>query len=116
MALHPHVAQHIPKIRELAEAYGVDRLEIFGSANTPHFDPSRSDVDFLVHYAPGYDFGYFLSRFLDLEDDLARILGRPAQLVMTSALKKESFRNNASRTRTIIYVRDASVLPISVKT
>lgn len=63
MALHPHVAQHIPKIRELAEAYGVDRLEIFGSANTPHFDPSRSDVDFLVHYAPGYDFGYFSAAF-----------------------------------------------------
>lgn len=108
MALHPEVAIHLDEIRAAAERYGVAKLEIFGSANTPRFDPARSDVDFLVHYPPGYDFGYFLSRFLDFEEDLARILGRPAQLVMTSALKKESFRNNANKTRTLIYVGDES--------
>jgi predicted nucleotidyltransferase len=50
MALHPDVAIHLDEIRAAAERYGVAKLEIFGSANTPRFDPQRSDVDFLVHY------------------------------------------------------------------
>jgi predicted nucleotidyltransferase len=104
MTLHPDVAIHLDEIRAAAERYGVAKLEIFGSANTPHFDPKRSDVDFLVHYPEGYTFGSFGKRLFDLEDKITTILGRSAQLVMTSALKKESFRNNAGRTRTTIYV------------
>lgn len=103
MPLHPSVAQHIPKIRELAEEYGVARLEIFGSAMTDRFDPVKSDVDFIVHYPEGYEYGYFLKRFQDLEDDISRELNRPAQLVMTSALKNEYFRQTADRTRMTIY-------------
>jgi predicted nucleotidyltransferase len=105
MALHPSVAQHIPKIRELAKTYGVDKLEIFGSSMTEAFDPEKSDVDFIVHYPDGYEFGSFLKRFLDLEEDLSAVLHRPAQLVMTSALKHERFCRNANRTRTLIYDR-----------
>lgn len=103
MALHPSVAQHLPKIRELAEEYGIDKLEIFGSSMTDAFDPERSDVDFIVHYPDGYEFGSFLKRFLDLEEDLSEVIHRPAQLVMTSALKHERFRQNANRTRMLIY-------------
>ncbi len=35
------------------------------------FDEARSDVDFLVEYPPGYEFGLWLYRFQELEDDLA---------------------------------------------
>lgn len=106
MPLHSSVAQHIPRIRELAEEYGVAKLEIFGSAMTDAFDPERSDVDFIVHYPDGYDFGYFLGRFQDFEADISQTLDRPAQLVMTSALNKDSFRQSADKTRFTIY--DAS--------
>ena len=104
MAMHPAVEKHLDDIRAAAERYGVEKLEIFGSAMTPEFDPERSDIDFIVHYPPGYDYGVFLKRYLDLEDELKEILERPVQLVMTSALKKESFRRNAGATRTLIYV------------
>ena len=107
MELHPTVAQHLDEIRAAAERYGVERLEIFGSAMTSKFDPDRSDVDFIVHYPRDYDYGYFLKQYLDFEDELAEILGRSAQLVMTSALKKERFRRNAEMTRTTIYVASA---------
>ena len=103
MALHPSVAIHLNDIRAAAERYGIAKLEIFGSAMTPAFDLERSDVDFIVHYPPGYDYGIFLKRLQDFEDELATILGRPAQLVMTSALRKESFRQNADVTRKMIY-------------
>lgn len=104
MAMHPAVEQHLDEIRELAARYGVEKLEIFGSAMTPEFDEERSDVDFIVHYPPGYDYGVFLKRYLDLEEAISRLLNRPAQLVMTSALRKESFRRNAGTTRKVIYV------------
>lgn len=103
MALHPSVAIHLNDIRAAAERYGVAKLEIFGSANTPRFDPDRSDVDFLVHYPPGYEYGSFGKRLFDLEEEIAGILGRPAQLVMTSALRKQHFRESADETRITIY-------------
>lgn len=108
MAMHPLVAQHLNEIRELAARYGVEKLEIFGSAMTPEFDPERSDVDFIVHYPEGYDFGYFVERLFNLERELAAAVDRPVQLVMTSALEKDSFFRNASKTRTTIYVSDKS--------
>jgi len=40
-------------IRALARAYGVARLELFGSAATDDFDAGRSDVDFLATYPDG---------------------------------------------------------------
>lgn len=104
MAMHPSVAKHLNEIRAVAERYGVEKLEIFGSAMTPEFNPERSDVDFIVHYPPDYDFGYFAERLFDLEEDLSVILQRPAQLVMTKALQRGYFREAANETRIIIYV------------
>lgn len=101
--MHPDVAQHLDEIRAAAERYGVAKLEIFGSAMTDQFDPERSDVDFLVHYPPEYKYGSFGQRLFELEDELTDILGRPAQLVMTSALRKEHFRESADATRSTVY-------------
>ncbi|MCA9833254.1 MAG: nucleotidyltransferase domain-containing protein [Thermomicrobiales bacterium] len=110
MALHHLVAMHLEEIREISEKYGIEKLEIFGSAMTEAFDPARSDVDFIVHYPDGYEFGFFLSRYQDYEDELAAALGRPAQLVMTSALRNASFKTEADKTRMEIY--DASSMPV----
>lgn len=103
MPMHPEVTQYLDEIRAAAERYGVAKLEIFGSAMTERFDPERSDVDFLVHYPPGYNFGSFGKRLFDLEEELAAILHRSAHLVMTSALVKEHFRESADETRVTIY-------------
>ena len=47
---HPLLAGHLAEIRSLCRAYGVARLEVFGSICTGEFDPARSDVDFLIEY------------------------------------------------------------------
>ena len=101
--IHPAVARHLDQVRELARDYGVARLELFGSAVTPAFDEACSDVDFLVEYPPGYDFGLWLSRFQELEEDLATVLGRSVHLVMTSALRNSGFAAEAARTRMAIH-------------
>lgn len=100
------VEQKLPAIRELCQQYGITRLELFGSAATDDFDPARSDVDFLVAYPPDYDYGPWIARHLDLEADLAALLGRKVDLLTTSALRKKYFAREAAKTRTVIY--DAS--------
>ena len=90
----------------LCRQFGVRRLELFGSANTVGFNPGRSDLDFLVEFPAGYEFGPWLSRLVELEEKLENLFGRPVHLVMTPALKNPWFRHEARKTREPIY--DAS--------
>ncbi len=56
------------------------RLEVFGSAaRGEDFDPTRSDADFLVEFAPETRFDH--AGFLDLKEALEALLGRPVDLV-----------------------------------
>lgn len=73
---NPVIAEHLEGIRALCREFGVLRLEAFGSVGTPEFDPERSDVDFLVEYPPGYDFGLWLTRFFALQEALANLFCR----------------------------------------
>lgn len=101
--MDPLIAQHLEAIRALGREYGVSRLEVFGSVCTPEFDPETSDVDFLVSYPAGYDFGPWLSRLQDLEAGLAAVLGREVDLVTDSALANTWFRREAEKTRVVVY-------------
>lgn len=100
------VTDNLLAIAALCREYGIRKLEVFGSAATDRFDPATSDVDFIIAYPPDYDFGPWLARFQDLEAALASLLGRPVNLVMTSALNDRWFAREAAKTRTVIY--DAS--------
>ena len=104
--MHPLLESHLEEIGALCRKYGVRRLEAFGSVMTDAFNPERSDVDFIVHYPDGYDFGPWLGRFQDLERALADALGCDVDLVMTSVLKNRWFAQEAAKTRMVIY--DAS--------
>jgi len=70
---------------------------------TDRYDPGRSDIDFLVSYPAGYDFGPWPGRLQDLEAAMAAELGRPVNLVMTSALRNEGFAREANKTRRVIF-------------
>lgn len=102
------IERHLEAIRALCREFGVARLEVFGSAATGAFDPDRSDVDFIVDYPAGYEFGPWHSRYFELKERLERLLGRPVDLVMAGApaMSKQRFRGEAGKTRTVVY--DAS--------
>jgi len=74
------------KYDELADAcrrHGVARIEIFGSAmRIADFDPARSDVDFLVDFAPRTT----RDPYLKFEAELEAILGRRVDLLDRKAL------------------------------
>lgn len=101
--MHPLIAHHEEAIRALCRAYGVQRLDLFGSAATAAFDEARSDFDFLVAYPEGYDVGPWLSRLQELEEDLAHLLGREVNVVMSTALRNPWFRREAEQTRVALY-------------
>ncbi len=96
-------------IADLCRRYHVARLELFGSACTPEFDPASSDLDFLVEFLPGTDLGPWLSRLFEFEDDLRSVTGRRVDLVMGAALRNQWFRREADKTRELIY--DAPQMP-----
>jgi uncharacterized protein len=102
--MHPAVADHQADLAALCHAFGVTRLEVFGSAaRDTDFDPGRSDVDFLVTFDQA--FRNDLVRFEDFRDALAALLGRPVDLVEREAV--EASRNHIRRRRIL-----AEALPL----
>jgi predicted nucleotidyltransferase len=104
----PLVVEQLEQIALLCRDFGVTRLELFGSAATEAFDPTRSDVDFIVDYAPDTSLGPWLTRYFELEERLEATLGRRVDLVMAGApaFNNRWFRREADKTRTVVY--DAS--------
>lgn len=94
---------HLDAIVALARAYGVERLEVFGSVMTDAFDPDRSDIDFLVTYPHDYDYGPWLGRYQHLESALAQAVGRGVDLVMDSRSLRDRFRRSIGPTRYLLY-------------
>lgn len=70
------IAEHLDAIRALCREFGVARLEVFGTVCTPEFNPAHSDIDFLVAYPPGYEFGCWLTRYFEFQERLQELLGR----------------------------------------
>jgi predicted nucleotidyltransferase len=102
----PHVENHLLEIAGLCRQFGIRRLAVFGSSATEEFDPRRSDVDFLVEFYPGTDFGPWLRKLTDLKTALQNLLHLPVDVVTTAALENPHFRREAERTMRTVY--DAS--------
>ena len=72
-SLPPPIAPHAPPIAELCAQNKVGRLELFGSGTTANYDPSRSDLDFLVTFLPtDHRSRQFFGLLFGLEDLLKR--------------------------------------------
>lgn len=80
-------------IARACRAHDVTRLRLFGSAATPGFSPERSDVDFLVNFAPGTPDPF--DAYFGLKEDLERILGTEVDLVMADAVRNPHFASAA---------------------
>lgn len=94
--MHADIDDKRQALIALCRRFGVERLEVFGSAaRGGDFDPSRSDVDFLVTFSPKARDD--LSNFADFKDALEALLGRPVDLVEREAI--EASRNYIRRRR-----------------
>lgn len=101
--MSPLVEHHLEAIRALCREFDVVRLEVFGSAATGEFDPERSDVDFLVEYAPETGLGPWMKRYFDLRERLETLLGRPVDPVMVGALRNPYLIRAVNESRRALY-------------
>jgi len=80
----------------------VSRLHLFGSATREDFNPSRSDLDFLVefnHMAPAQ----YVGCYFGLSDDLENLLGLKVDLVEAKAITNPYFLQSVEETRVVLY-------------
>jgi hypothetical protein len=101
--IDPLVSQHIDDIAELCRRYQVRRLDLFGSAATERFDPQSSDLDFLVTYLPDADPDPWFRKYLELQQALTELLGRPVDLVFDQPFRNPYFAQAVEETRTPLY-------------
>lgn len=91
--MHVEIASRKDALAALCRRFGVERLDVFGSASRgDDFDLARSDVDFVVAFAPSSG---DMTTYLDFKEAVESLLGRPVDLVERGAL--EASRNYIRR-------------------
>jgi predicted nucleotidyltransferase len=98
------IAEKLNELTALCDRFGVQRLEVFGSAASgEQFVPKCSDLDFIVEFRAGEDLGPWLQKYFDFREALSSLFGYPIDLVMASAMKNPYFIREANRTRRLLY-------------
>jgi hypothetical protein len=96
------LAQRRLELHELCRRYEVRRLELFGSAAREDFDPTSSDLDFLVAFQPPGNLKA-ADRYFGLLADLEALFGRKVDLVDVSAHRNPYFMAEALKHRELLY-------------
>lgn len=102
--MHSIIESHRDEVHELCRRFGVQNLDVFGSAAGETFDPQRSDIDFVVDFGPGAQPDLF-DRYFGLNEALAALFGRKVDLVMPGAMVNPYFIDAVNRTRQLVYAR-----------
>lgn len=92
----------IPKeeIAAFCKRNHIRKLSLFGSVLRDDFRP-ESDIDVLVEFDPNAKISLF--DLIDMEEELASILGRKVDLIEASALRNPFRRYEILRTQQVIY-------------
>lgn len=102
MPIAPVVADRAEEIREICRTHGVKRLDLFGSAARDDFDPTASDLDFLVTFhTDGHESR--AGSYFDLQQDLEQLFERSVDLVVDSAISNPYIRKSVDEDRMPLY-------------
>jgi predicted nucleotidyltransferase len=104
--LSRRITQHRPAIAQLCERYGVRRLAVFGSAARHDFDPTSSDIDFVVEFGPAPQ-GSPARQYFDFKAALERLLSRAVDLVELSAMPETRLKRIIESTQVPLYAEAA---------
>jgi len=96
------VERNRPALTELCCRFGVRRLDLFGSAATGHFDPARSDLDFLVEFEtpPAGGLG---SPYFGLLEALETLFQRKIDLLTERSLENPYRRRRIEAEKRTLY-------------
>ena len=96
------IDEYVADLETLCRRYGVQRLELFGSALAAGFDHETSDLDFLVEFGH-FASGEYANAYFRLLEELERLFGRPVDLVVDSAIRNPYFRESVQRSKRRLY-------------
>ncbi len=97
-----NIASHREELQALCRRFGVRRLDVFGSAARGiDFDPTRSDVDFLVAFENVDTIS--LRDFFTLRDALSALVGRPVDLITEGSVRNPFIRAGIERSAETVY-------------
>ena len=94
---------HHSALTEACGRFGVERLDLFGSATNDRFDSASSDLDFLVQFKPEARAQAF-DNYFGLLECLTALFGRPVDLVTRSSVRNPYFVNSVEKNRRKLYV------------
>ncbi len=95
------IEQHIESLQELCKRHYVEKMYLFGSALNQNFNAS-SDIDFLVKFQK-IDLAQYFNNYMDLKDDLKKLLGREIDLVEEQSLRNPILINSINQHKQLIY-------------
>lgn len=105
------IERHQKQIAALCELYGVQRLDVFGSAASGRFDDSQSDFDFIVQFEDPTKPGV-ARRFLELAEDLESVLGHPVDLLTDRPFRNPYFARSVEESRANVYEQGIEEIPV----
>jgi predicted nucleotidyltransferase len=88
-------------LRELCERYGVERLELFGSAARAEFDPANSDLDFIVQMKGRREPGY-ARRCYEFAKAIEALYRRRVDLLTELMIKNPTFQAEIEKDRRVL--------------
>lgn len=100
--MSPEIRQRKAEIEHLCRRFHVRRLDLFGSAASESERAAQSDFDFLVEFE-SLPAGTYADAYFGLLEALEKLLGRPVDLVVGSAIRNPYFREAIEPTRVLLY-------------
>lgn len=89
-------------LNAVCRRFDVERLDVFGSATRPDFDPRHREVDLIVRFrapeAPGT-----AERYYGLADELETLLGSPIGLVSEQSLRNPQLLRRIATERLTLF-------------
>jgi uncharacterized protein len=101
VGLNPAVAPLVPAIVDTCRRHGVLWAALVGSSTQP--DPAivPRDLDILVRFEP--DQQDRAHQYFGLMDDLARVVGKPVDIIENDAVRNPYLREEFDRTKVVLY-------------
>jgi predicted nucleotidyltransferase len=92
----------LPALAALCEMYGVESLDLFGSALTDDWNAEESDLDFLVEFRTDGEQS-IADRYLALAEELESLFHRSIDLLTPGAVRNPYLQRSIDVTRARVY-------------
>jgi hypothetical protein len=94
---------HLEDLKALCRRYGVNRLELFGSAASGTFNPATSDYDFIASFSDSDQPGY-ARRYFEFAEALESLFKRHVDLLTERSINNPFFRESVNHARITLYL------------